>query len=500
MAMRLNTDELLIALSFLGQADIINVMCTCHALHKLGLPVLLGSPIKLDKKKTFKTFAAFISKEVQRYGPLLRDITISGIARDPRTPGSRARFDLDTPLAAIIQHSTNLHTLEMNSILAMHHYPKFMHSLVMLPSTLRKLTLHFSNWCYPLLADSLKESSWSLTHLSIHYYRPNYDEVVDILITLSRFSATLESLVLTDIPISKRLDRAGGTLVFPRLKSLDIVNLLFHHHVPAPELVSLFPHLRRLSILAPHYSPSVSRDFLINSANAEEFRVLNDRVTRKDNLWTHLDYLSSSLATLYGLGLKSPVAVLDLGSSLSQGSLEGDPQITQLQSLILECRPQALRVIISFPLAPEHFQVFRNMLRESPQLSHISYRLSPAFSANLNVTRVSMTEAEITEIRGMTDMLIAMHEGLSSLSCIHITWSFPLAMMGNILMSKSRGPDFVERLINACPALCYYCVEWDNDKSFFESISTPEGRMAKPSEPEAWGQHDVFARHRRVVH
>ncbi|KAI0074411.1 hypothetical protein K474DRAFT_59962 [Panus rudis PR-1116 ss-1] len=250
----LGLDELLIVMSYLRGMDIVRMMCTCRTLHEHGIPIHLGSPIILGRDQT-QAFAAYVLRDVSKYGPMLRSINFSHIPRStaqwPTATGYNS-FNADEALSKIVKNSPNLRILRLNPDFDyITDCPKLMHSLIALRA-LEHITLCINSILrFPLLVSVLQSAPWYLKHLQLRGVSDSRDDEnrIAIFLMLFRFTLTLESLMVTILPISRLVDHASPRkLAFPRLKALDVTMLEYHHYIPTRAMVELFPALQILSI------------------------------------------------------------------------------------------------------------------------------------------------------------------------------------------------------------------------------------------------------------
>ncbi|KAI0080773.1 hypothetical protein K474DRAFT_1769028 [Panus rudis PR-1116 ss-1] len=433
---------------------------------------------------------------------MLRDITIAR----PDSYLPQEQFNPDTALATIIQHSPNLHTFEMASpsygIKTSPGLMKFVRSLAKLPA-LRKLTLYLTAYELTIHPSVLHHVSWLLAELWVEWdyeafalggdtdddadeeeeenngdkcdrkskdnENDNADEIVavgnqddcvsDILVSLPRFSPTLEKLRISRLPISRFLDCVPQTLVFPRLKELYVmINLTFHHYIPTSTIIRLFPQLQCLTIVMSSISDAEGYTDFWLCAEDWRHRNLMDVDSSSGSHWLYLDYIMSSYYALYLLGLKSSVGILvindrDIGITESMDA--------GIQQLLHYCRPQAL-LKLSAPFTTKFCEQLRAALLDSPQLVRLDYD-------RLDMWRLDHTDPE---------KFISMHRG-TSLEVIYVrlfgrNFDIPYQSMKLALHQQ----EFAQRLADSCTSLQYYSVKSGREESCFEIVSTPDGRRA----------------------
>ncbi|KAI0075880.1 hypothetical protein K474DRAFT_1334599 [Panus rudis PR-1116 ss-1] len=360
----LNGDVLRIILSFLRGENIVNAMCTCHSLYDMGLPILLGSPIRVEEDQ-IEQFATFILKDAARYGPMLREITLVDIAR--------CSYFMDFEVANakfcdILDHAINIRAFRIrySELFPLCNMRSLVEKLFTLP-TLQRLSFSFRHSPrHRFVESSLANAVCPLTHLEFGD-SPHYVSLPSSWFrALSRFSSTLKTLSIPLLPI----DAIPG---FPHITTIKTSIMAFPRYIPTSTIFRLFPNLKNIAGNGILLSP-----LLVGLMDYDNWRSRNTQDAERQPRWPELCYVKMRIDELCALGLGCPVRALHLvdricntrphyfRSELPFGTLE--------RELILGCRPQALKV--SCELQADVCDLFQDILSNSPQLMHVEYDLS----------------------------------------------------------------------------------------------------------------------------
>ncbi|KAI0075876.1 hypothetical protein K474DRAFT_1708669 [Panus rudis PR-1116 ss-1] len=493
--MRLNDDELHIILTFLRGQDLINTMCTCRFLYEMGLPILLGSPIQLERLGKIQQFTRFVLRDAAKHGSQLRDITL-GTSRDFWDPRLSSIFE-ELQLHEVLDHAVNIRAIRFNERLDISTDPDPICSLVRkvftLP-TLKRLSIHFSIYgrdnasAIQSVASSLENARCSLTHLKLDDNNPRYP--TGWFKAIQHLCPTLISLTVGVLPVETL------TETFPRLTTLKIRTMRFPHFIPSSDIFRHFPRLRRLSIYEIDTNNSISS---LRSVDHNDWQRRNTHDAKEKFIWPPLKHIKMKLNSLSSLGIECPkgVEVLDLSDSLNRlmGARDGilaDPLASERQA-ILGCRPEALK--LPCVLDADVCDLLSEILTALPLLTHVEYDM-----------RLMPSEREPCLVLDLLDRLVAIHrKAHCEIVRINLTTYGPFHRRSPLYIFFDA-EKFAQRFITTCPTLRRVFISWkpsidpDSDinrvinvETYLKNAKSSSGtRYGRELEPKAYERLNVF--------
>ncbi|CAL1703544.1 unnamed protein product [Somion occarium] len=316
--MTLNYDVLCIVLfqlSFQSRRGLLCMMRTCKDLHEYGLPVLLGSPIRVQGTNV-EDFCRFILSDKVRFGSLLRDITLAdcGSHGDPE----RQIVHYIGDLLEIFKHTSILHRLTFTHTENMWRHAK----------PLLNLALNHPNINHLLLENlglqsepDVEAKNIPAQKISLSFGWKHLHHEVDIE-DLAPFQSSLMEL-RTDL-----LSFEHANIQFHSMQSLTF-DWLPATHFTSKTLSYVFPNLRSLTI---HRSTSSNDSF--TKAQLVYARTQN-RGNVGSETWSQLDHVAGYVEAIYILGLTCKIRHIEAEwDDIQFGKL--------LNEIVNDCSPRSI--------------------------------------------------------------------------------------------------------------------------------------------------------------
>ncbi|KAI0076584.1 hypothetical protein K474DRAFT_1662793 [Panus rudis PR-1116 ss-1] len=473
----LRHDKWSVVMNLLSKGDLLSLMHTSRGIHELGLPVLLGLPLKLLPSGT-RFFCELLNKDISRYAPMLRDIRLPYV-EDSKTI-SEAVTCLDLP--KVMKYAINLRSLRvLNSQDVVAACPDFASSLHSLP----KLEQLWFDDLSQSIYDELASGPWPLTHLYLRWCLLDIN-TFDIVPIIAHLAETLQVLDVEYIDFHKL---ASSEHIFPRMRTLTVGQVQVDDWAETGEIALAFPNIRSFSVIH-----DFNDDFLDDCEQQRDNNEL-DAASVRPYHWEELDEINMPFNVLYALNVRCTTQCLFPTSPSVDNYMPVHPEA------LVNCHPTAM--MMNLKLCAELFESLSVVWSNAPQLTHLSYTF-PFGEA--------CTNAEAEEL---TDLLRHFIDTHKFAPCTHLCLVFTFPMNGgrynwtnlfekcDIGVADAAG--LAQRLVDVIPGLELIDIQGhqrtDSSEPLFNCwmgkvVTTEEGRKVVKSEFERTEIFDPGLQHK----